>query len=140
MTRRGLTLTEVLITVAVIAILAAIALPQFQRTTERSYWRSARDILETIYAGEQVYFLKENHYLAFDAADATNWTPIFMDNPNPGPLPVAFTVGVLPAPPAAATTFIATATRDGGPCDDRTLTINHSRVQGGDWLGTGLCP
>ena len=139
MSRRGFTLTEVLITIGVIAILAAIALPQFQRTTERSYWRSARDILETIYAGEQVYYLHENHYIVFNSDLGTDWRPIFMDNPNPDaegrPLPVNFTVA-LPTP----TTFTATATRVGGPCAGLTQTINQNRTRGGGWPESGQCP
>jgi len=51
MRARGFTLLEVLIAVAVIAIVAAVALPQYGRAVQRSYWRTARDLLQTIYSG-----------------------------------------------------------------------------------------
>ena len=134
MARHGFTLTEVLIAVVVITILVAMAVPQFQCTTERSYWRSARDLLETIYAGEQVYYLQEDSYKAFDNANATDWKPIFLDNPNADDtIPGEFTVA------ASATTFTATAKRVGGPCDTKTQTITQTRTRGGTWPDTGGC-
>ena len=60
-----------------------------------------------------------------------------MDDPN-GTLPVTFAVAVDNA--AIPPTFTATATRDGGPCDEKTQTVNQARTFGGDWPQTGVCP
>ena len=138
MGRHGFTLTEVLIACVIISILAAMAVPQFQRTTERSYWRSARDILETIYAGEQVYYLQEDSYKAFDtrkaAGDFAYWRPIFMDNPNMDrTIPVAFQVAI----GGGGTTFLSTVTRSGGRCNAKTQTIDHNHTRGGTWPEQG---
>jgi prepilin-type N-terminal cleavage/methylation domain-containing protein len=51
MSRRAFTLTELIIVVVIIAILAAMAAIGYTKTVERSYWREARDILLTVYAG-----------------------------------------------------------------------------------------
>jgi type IV pilus assembly protein PilE len=138
-TRRiGFTLTEVLITVTIIALLASMAVPQFQRTTERSYWRSARDILETAYAGEQIYFIQQKAYVDADDVAVCNpvWRCVFMDNPNVAgdSLPVTFSTTM-----PTSVTFTATAKRDGGPCNGKTQTIDQDRVFGGDWPADGGC-
>lgn len=135
MDRRGFTMTEALIAAVIVAILVALAVPQFQRTTERSYWRSARDILETIYAGEQVYHLDQNKYQPLTTAStAADWNLIYMDDPNAdNTIPVEFSVA------ADATTFTATATRIGGPCNGKTQTITQTRARAGDWPETGEC-
>ena len=88
----GFTLTEVLLVAGLVALLAALAVPQFRKTAERGYWRSARDILETIYSGEQIYHLKEDQYRALTGTSSNaDWQLIYLDNPNAGGvLPVTF--------------------------------------------------
>ena len=124
MRTRGFTLIEALITVAVIAILVAIALPQYTRAVQRSYWRTARDILQTIYSGEQVYETDKATYVN-PAACPTPWRCIYMDNPNTADIPVTYAVG------AAKTTFTATATYT--PTGE-TQTVNENRTWGGTWV------
>ena len=119
---RGLTLTELLITVVVIAVLAAIALPGYQRAVERSRWQAAQDVLLTIHAGEQVLRSQTGEYAAHAATDS-DWNDIFMDNPNVGtPIPeVVFsvTVDTKITPSGTEPTFTGQADRGGG----RIMTI-----------------
>ena len=134
MSRRAFTLTEVLITVTIIAILASAALPQYGKSVERAYWTEAETLLLTIYAGEQVYFTANDRYYA-----PGMWGTIFMVNPNFAPIPVTFTVVAAGVGGGATTT--ATATRNGGVCNNLTLTINQARVFGGTWgWPTAVCP
>jgi prepilin-type N-terminal cleavage/methylation domain-containing protein len=137
----GFTLMEVLMVVVVIAVLAVIALPNFRKTMERGYWREATDLLMTVYAGEETYFsLNDKYYDVNEAGGMTEWRIIYMDDPNLAAVPVAFKVT---SPGPAFTTFTATATRNGGPCNGQTQTINQLRTLGGGnaaktcWAGCG---
>ena len=117
-----------MITVVIIGILSAMAIANYQRTIERNYWQASRDILQTIYASETVYWTTNNQYFAPGA-----WSTIYMDNPN-GTLPVTFTLGNV-----AAATFTATATRNGGPCNGRTQAVDQAHGFGGNWPQNGVC-
>lgn len=128
---RAFTLMELLFVVIIVGILVTIALPGFTRTTERAQQRQAWDMLQTIYASEQVFFSVNNRYSGTwgvanpDLGD-------YMDNPN---TPAAtYTLTAIVGPPP---TFTATATRVGGQCAGMTMTINQARTMGGAWL---TCP
>lgn len=132
----GFTLAELMVTVAIVSILAAVALPQFQKTIRRGHHQAAEDILRTIYAGEQVYESINNTFLPLTVTSPScndpinpDWCEIFMDNPNvaASPLPVTFTVTT-----PTATTFTATATYT-PPEPDKTMSIDQSQtIVGGD--------
>jgi len=123
--RSGFTLMELMAVMIIIGILVAIAVPGFGRTTESAHQRQARDMLQTIYAGEQVYF-------SVNDAFSDVWADIYMDDPNSATTTYTVTVGG-GAPP----TFMATATRVGGTCDLAVMTIDEARTLGGSWL---TCP
>lgn len=96
-----------MVTIGVIAILAAMAMPQFQKTIRRGHRQAATDILRTIYAGEQVYKSANGEFLPRGVAE--DWSVIYMDNPNlvsSTILPVSFVVTTA----AGNTQFTATAT------------------------------
>lgn len=138
--RRGFTLTEVLMTVVIIGILATMAIPQYNKTLEQTYWRQSRDILMTVYAGQQVYFTLNNQYFNIvDETDPAQWRQIYMDNPNGLPsIPVSFAVSA--AGVGVASTFTAAATRLGtGPCGGDGLAIDQTRTLSGTWPETGVC-
>lgn len=127
----GFTLTELLVAVVVAGILAAIALPVYQKMIERNYWRAAGDILLTIYAGERAYFLTNGFYYNVNESapnPMAEWRIIFMDNPNIASIPITHAVTTSGTPPNA---FTATATRNGGLCPSKTRTIDQDRVDSG---------
>ena len=131
--RAGFTLTELLVVVSIIGILATAAVPQYTKTVERTYLRETETLLITIYAGQQVYFSTNNAYFDADAPFPPRWNLIFMDNPNLPMIPVTFTVGV--AGSGTSATFTATATRNGGAWNGSTRTIDQTRTYGGTWPG-----
>lgn len=59
MNKKGFTLIELMIVVAIIGILAAIAIPQFSAYRVKSYNTKARSELRSAYTACQVYFSTE---------------------------------------------------------------------------------
>lgn len=58
----GVTLTEVLIVVVILGILATLALPMFVKTIEKAKVGEAISNLNLIRTGQKIYFLEYNEY------------------------------------------------------------------------------
>ena len=71
--RKGFTLIELMIVVAIIGILAAIAIPNFLKFQAKSKQSEAKTNLKGIYTAETGYFGEKNTYGNFAAV---NWEPV----------------------------------------------------------------
>ena len=60
--RKAFTLIELLVVVLIIGILAAIALPQYQKAVMRSRYTSLKNLTKTISTAETVYHLTNDSY------------------------------------------------------------------------------
>ena len=61
---RGFTLIELLITVLIIAVLAAIALPQYQKAVVRSRSAQIKQLLRVVADAERAYYMEHGKYAA----------------------------------------------------------------------------
>jgi prepilin-type N-terminal cleavage/methylation domain-containing protein len=71
--RKGFTLIELMIVVAIIGILAAIAIPNFLKFQAKSKQSEAKTNLKGIYTAETGYFGEKNAYSSFSNV---NWAPV----------------------------------------------------------------
>ena len=79
--RKGFTLIELMIVVAIIGILAAIAIPNFLRFQAKSKQSEARELLSTVYTAESAYFAEQNTYGTLSNAGFTpSATPKYYTN------------------------------------------------------------
>lgn len=104
--RRGFTLIEVLVTMVIVAILAAIAIPSYVQYVNRGRRADARGVLELAAQWQQNFFRETNAYSAALPAGLTT-------SPSGGGPPM-YNIAV--TQPGGAVTFTLTATPvAGGP-------------------------
>ena len=115
----GFTLVELMVTVAIVAILFSIAVPSYSLYMKRSRRGEAEGALMDIAQREQTYLLDQRAYAVGAGAVATLTT-------LPADVNAYYTVTINPG--ATAVSFIATATPKAGTAQagDPTLTIDNT--------------
>jgi len=128
--KKGFTLTELLTTVVILAVLAAVALPKFSKSTEKAKANQAVAYLRAIRVGEKMYFAKNNTYVTCSGkAELQSKLGVEVTEENYKFKVVAGSAGI-------ATSFTATSIK-GATATDACNAANTICIdQDGTWSGT----
>jgi prepilin-type N-terminal cleavage/methylation domain-containing protein len=123
----GFTLLELIVTVAILGILSAIAIPRYQGYVDTSRVNVVQNNLRTIYLQQQEYMQRNNEYYS-TGASCTNATAAINTNLFSGQQMLNNDNGFFYCITQATTSdFLATA-RENVSSSPRSFTINHLNV------------
>jgi type IV pilus assembly protein PilE len=120
--QRGFTLIELVVTMVILGILAAIAIPNYSEYIQRSHRSSAQAFLSDLASRQAQFFLDRRNYAATVAA-------LNMTTPNDVADRYAIAIAANVGPPA---TFLVTATPTGSQLGDRcgAMTVDQAGNKG----------
>ncbi len=131
--QRGFSLTELMIVVAIIGILATLAIPKFLQYQAKAKQTEAKANLVALHTSEIAYFAEHNGYIddfnaiGFGVSGASQRYYYELGGANLGTLPPGCTASSLDAVSATGFTAVAIANIDGdATCD--VWTINEEKV------------
>ncbi|MBI3323519.1 MAG: prepilin-type N-terminal cleavage/methylation domain-containing protein [Candidatus Omnitrophica bacterium] len=113
----GFSLLELLITVLIVGILAALALPNFGKAVEKAKVKDVQSTLAAIAAAERVYRLDQGGFGTLANLTANNYA----SDPDAGNANTDWNFAVA----GAGAAFAATATRTGGAYNTNTVQVDQ---------------
>ena len=129
---KAFTLTELLIVVFIIGVMAAFAVPSYTRSIERSHKNDAETQLTTIWSAEQIYRAQNG---SFWPASGTGDITAINTNLSLGIIPN----GMIYSCSGDGTNFNCTAARQ-PPAALFTIAVNQAQIDSTNPSCTGNCP
>lgn len=121
--RRGFTLVEILIVIAIMAVLASVAMTGFNKAKYKTEKNQAITYLRAIRTAEKLYWVRWKTYVALASTAAIN-TQFGIE--------IKLTNWTFVVTSGSSTTFTATATSDAAS-GSQTLTLNEAGTWGGSY-------
>lgn len=128
---QAFTLTELLIAVFIIAVMAAFAIPNYTRAVERSHRRDAETQLTTIWSANQIY--RAQNGIFWPTTNDQGLTDI-NNNLGLGIIPNGMTYEC----DGDGATFSCTAVRQ--PASSFTITVTEAQISASNPSCSGACP
>ena len=130
---RGFTLTELVITVVIISVIAAFAIPSYQKAVLKAYERNAILNLMTIHGANEIYHARAGQYVSGAGLDLAGINNALSINVADADMTYSYTRNVLTG------AYTVTAAWAGG--SSFTVGINQNPVGGGNpYCSAGSCP
>ena len=130
---RAFTLTELIITVAIITVIATFAIPNYQESVRKGYERKAILNLKTIHGANEIYNARAGHYVVGAALDLAGINTALAIDIIDGDMTYSYTRNV------ATGDYVVTAAWTGA--NAFTAGINQNPITGTNpYCSAGSCP
>lgn len=136
---KAFTLTELMIVVIIIGVMASFAIPNYSKSVERAHRKDAETQLSTIWSADQIYRSQNGQYWP---SGGSNDITAINNTLGLGIIPNGMTYNCTGGPPTVPNpfgTFTCTAVRQ-PPAASFTITVTQAQIDSSNPSCGGGCP